>query len=63
MDPLNPPATVLAKVGSVVRHLQEAMGDTGMALDVAVAERLLEDPELEAWLEEMDKLGLIPAMR
>lgn len=62
-DPLKPPASLLAKVGSVAAHVEEAMGPHGHPLDRTAVEGLLGDPELQVWLKAMRETGLLPEPR
>ncbi len=63
MDPLKPNPSLLAIVGSVVAHVEEAMGPHGHPLDRLAVEGLLAHPDLQEWLAEMRKLGLLPEPR
>jgi len=62
-DILNPPATLLVKLGSFVVHVQEADSASGHEFDWAAIRGLLADPELLDWLEAMDAMALLPEKR
>lgn len=63
VDPLHPPASLLVKLGSIIVHADEALGPGGHHFDVQTMQTLLEDPEVERWLAEMDVLALLPKKR
>jgi hypothetical protein len=60
---LSPPTSLLCKLGSIAVHVQEATGPGGHPFDSTAASVLLDDPEVVAWLAEMDRLALIPRRR
>lgn len=62
-NPLQPPASLLAKVGSVIAHVEEAASPEGHEFDAIAAKSLLSDPEVAAWMAAMRKLALLPARR
>ncbi len=64
-SPLQPSASVLCKLGSIARHLEELRTavDGGQAFDLAATESLLDDPELVEWMAAMDGLALLPLKR
>jgi hypothetical protein len=61
--PLTPTVALLTKVGSIARHVEEAIGHDGHALDRAAIEALLMDPEVQAWMKSMDQMALLPVKR
>lgn len=61
--PFEPDPSLLAKLGSIIRHAEEAISDTGHRFDVAAVETLLEDPDVAEWMVAMDELGLLPVKR
>lgn len=63
IDALNPPARVLAKIGSIIVHMQEYGGEGGHPFDATAARSLLADPEVRQWIEAMDKMALLPKRR
>lgn len=62
-NPLKPTPTLLVKLGSIAVHVEEMLSPKGHHFDKAVLDSLLSDPEVKAWLEQMDKLALIPRKR
>lgn len=62
-DPLSPPTSLLAKVGSIAAHAEELFSPDGHPADQATIEALLVDPEVQQWLEQMRGLALLPARR
>jgi hypothetical protein len=63
MDPMKPSEMLLTKLGSALVHAEEALGPDGRALDRQTFERLMEDPDVEAWKGEMELRGLLPVKR
>lgn len=62
-DTLNPPITVLIKLGSIAVHADELISPKGHEFDKIALMSLLSDPELIRWLEEMDKMAFLPKKR
>lgn len=62
-DPMKPSPSLLAKIGSIAQHVDEGTGPGGHAFDIAACHALLKDPEVSAWLDEMDRLSLLPKKR
>ena len=63
-DPLtNLTPSLLTKLGSVVVHIEEFFSTEGKPVDKAAIESLIDDNEIQSWLEEMDKLSLLPKKR
>ena len=60
--PMKPNQGLLMKIGSIIVHLEEYI-ETDIHTDLKAAEALLEDPEVETWLEEMTAKGLLPVKR
>jgi hypothetical protein len=58
-----PSVSVLVKLGSIARHLEEMTGPGGHHFDVAAVTSLLADPEVKAWMAEADALALLPVSR
>lgn len=58
-----PNTSLLCKLGSIVVHTQEAKSTHGHDYDWIALNLLLADPEIEDWIEKMDKLALIPKKR
>ena len=62
-DPFAPVPTLLVKLGSIIVHAQELASDDGHAFDKIALEQLLADPDVKAWMQEMDSMALLPVMR
>lgn len=52
-DPLKPSLSLLAKIGSIVVHVDESLAAGGHALDVEAIKSLLTDAEVRSWIESM----------
>ena len=62
-DPFKPTVALLAKLGSIAQHCDEAIGADGHAFDLTAIRALLADPEVSRWLDAMHKLALLPVKR
>lgn len=62
-NPLSPNTPLLCKLGSIVRRVQEMQSPRGHQYDQIALATLLDDADVVAWMEDMDKLALLPAMR
>lgn len=62
MDALNPSPQVLSKLGSLIIHYQE-WRHTNHPLDLEAIKSLEDDLEVCDWLDEMEKLALLPVKR
>ena len=62
-DPLKPSPALLAKLGSIVVHVDELLSDGGHEFDVQALKALLADDEVTAWLNEIRSMALIPEKR
>lgn len=62
-SPLNPPASTLAKLGSIIVHAEEATSTNGHEFDWHTFHTLLADPEVQAWLKGMQDLAMLPVKR
>lgn len=63
MNPLAPSSSLLCKIGSALVHVEEARGKKGHAFDWGAFDAILSDPEVKAWLADMDRLALLPKKR
>jgi hypothetical protein len=61
--PLFPEVRVLAKVGSILVHIEEGFGEDGHSFDLIAIKTLLNDPDVRHWIEGMRKLALVPVKR
>ena len=62
-NPMEPPATLLVKLGSALVHASELLSPGGHEFDRAAFESLLADDEVVAWVAAMDALALLPKKR
>ena len=62
-DPLKPSVTLLVKLGSLAVHADEYFSPGGHPYDKQAVEGLLKDPEVAAWIEQMDKAAFLPKKR
>lgn len=62
-DPLNPNTTLLCKLGSIVRHAQELTSPGGHEFDAIALSNLLDEADVVAWMQDMDRLALLPVLR
>lgn len=57
------PLSLAVKLGSIARHAEEAISREGHWLDLAAAENLLGDEEVQEWMAHMDEMALLPVKR
>jgi hypothetical protein len=62
-DPFKPSVGLLAKIGSIAQHIDEASGENGHAFDWEAIRSLLADREVTVWMDQMYKHGLLPVAR
>jgi hypothetical protein len=62
-DPLKPNITTLIKLGSIAVHTEEMMSEKGHGFDKVAIEQLLNDPEIQEWIKEMNKMAFLPVKR
>ncbi len=62
-DTLKPSPALLCKLGSIVVHVEEANAPGGHTFDVVATQQLLADPEVQAWLDGMRKMAMVPVKR
>lgn len=62
-EPLKPSVGVLVKLGSFVRHVEEADSDNAHEFDWAAIRGLMADPEIREWMSAMDGMALLPVKR
>lgn len=63
LDPLNPSLALLAKLGSLVVHIEEYMSPTGHDFDRQAILTGLQDDDLQSWLDQMTMLQFVPVRR
>jgi len=62
-DPLKPDAALLCKLGSILVHVEEHGGETGVEIDMDPVKLLLNDEQVQVWLYGMNEMGLLPVKR
>jgi hypothetical protein len=62
-DVFAPSAVLLAKLGSIAVHAEEMLSSSGHTFDQVALKTLLDDAEVKAWIEEMDRLAMVPKKR
>lgn len=63
MNPMQPSASLLCKLGSIAVHAEEMTSATGHAFDKQAMDTLLQDTEVVAWLAEMNRIAMVPRKR
>lgn len=63
IDPLRPCPSLLAKLGSIIVHFDEALSQDGDYADVQAAHVLMRDPDVDAWMRAMKDMALITLRR
>lgn len=62
-DALKPSPMLLCLLGSIVVHAEELLSSDGHAFDKVALEQALQDPNVAAWREAMDRGGFLPVKR
>lgn len=62
-DIVDPPVSLLVKLGSIAVHAEELTQPGAHSLDLAALRGLLNDPEVREWLAAADALALLPIKR
>jgi len=52
-DPLKPELPLLMKLGSIIVHAEEYLGDTGNPVDRVALEALLKEADVQEWIRDM----------
>lgn len=63
VNALAPSASVLIKLGSALVHAQELLSPQGHAVDKAAFDSAINDPEVQGWIEQMDRMAFLPVRR
>lgn len=63
IDPLQPSATTLVKLGSAIIHADEFLSDDGHPYDRVAFEELLRDPDVVEWVAAMNAMAMLPVKR
>ena len=56
MDALKPSMQLLAKIGSLLVHLEEGLSDNGHSFDLMALSSGMKDPDVREWIREMGPL-------
>ena len=62
-DPLNPSASLLVKLGSIIVHFEEMNSSKGHHFDKHALDTLQSDPEVVNWFKQMNKMAMLPVKR
>lgn len=60
---LNPPASLLVKLGSIAVHAEEMLSPDGHEFDRQAIEALLRTPDVQEWFKAATAMGLLPKKR
>ena len=63
VDCLKPELAILVKLGSIAVHVEELLSPQGHEFDKTALEQLLNDPEVQEWIEQMTSMALLPVKR
>ncbi len=58
-----PSPAVGVKLASIVVHAQEALGPGGSPFDLQTIDAMIGDPDVQAYLDELRPLALLPVSR
>jgi hypothetical protein len=62
-DPLKPSPSLLCKLGSVIVHVDELLSPSGHVFDREALKTVLQDAEVQEWLNAMNRLAFLPVKR
>jgi hypothetical protein len=62
-DCLKPEAGLLIKLGSALIHAEEFLSPHGHPFDKDTFDTLMRQPDVQAWIKEMNDLALLPKKR
>lgn len=60
---LNPSVMLLCKLGSAIVHAEELLSPDSHAFDQDALRAILADPEVSAWISQMNEMALLPLKR
>lgn len=63
MNPLAPSAALLCKLGSIIVHSEELTSIGAHDFDRVALEQLLQDPDVQEWMQAMDGMAMLPKKR
>ena len=59
----NPDIRTLSKLGSIIVHVDEGLSHKGHPFDLVAIKALINEPDVRAWLADMDSATLLPLRR
>lgn len=62
-DPFKIEASLAAKVGSILVHVEEGRGTDGHHFDWTAVDTLLAQPDVREWIASLQKIALVPVKR
>lgn len=63
-DPLKPSLALLVKLGSIVIHMDELLHPVkGHVFDKYALDSLASDPDVQEWIQQMNKMAMLPVKR
>lgn len=63
VDTFAPPIGLIAKVGSILVHVDEGLSDDGHRFDWTAVRSLLADREVQQWITALQSHALVPVKR
>jgi hypothetical protein len=63
IDMLKPSPALLCKLGSIAVNAKELLSPAGHEFDRVALDQLIADPEVVAWLAQMDAAAMVPKVR
>lgn len=60
---LKPAPALLCKLGSIIVHFEELNSKDGHAFDKIAVDQLIADPDVQAWISEMQAMAMLPVKR
>lgn len=63
IDVFAPPVALIAKLGSILVHVEEGLSDAGHHFDWTATRSLLSDREVQQWIEGLRAHALVPVKR
>lgn len=62
-DPFDLHTSLVAKLGSILVHIEEYLSPTGHAFDRHVLDSLMKDEEVQEWMEQLREMAMLPRKR
>lgn len=62
-NPLNPPVSLLVKIGSIAVHAEEILSPNGHEFDRHALKTLFDDAEVKDWIAQMNAMTMLPVKR